>query len=436
MGDPIPGRHNEIPGQSIVTVTVPRADERYIDRATPEALNISLERPIGQKRLQRMGEEQTFQILADFAFDPPPTGARGKGAQDVRFCIVEEPPRRHTPDTKFISLFTYTHDTDGRDVFLELHHLEEGLGIRSGFYTEPLNTNLIQVTRHGTRFSVEQLTKEGELKATIPEQSRREEDIEREATVSRFPAEIPVKTLFHRGSYDVADPETFDRKLADDVRETWVELAEGLGLEPSHLPRVSIDFWAPVRDRIDTKGISIRRRFRNVTHILNPKRPETPTSHAQKRRVALSLEKDGSVDKAVLTRELFALYANDQGIITTTKDPLARISNEGFSGITDFLLGDIPENRSTFGGFNVLTTSSLEGHPRTSGSPETDLANHVLHFYLWKERGGESKARALANFLNERGGSQLLRGYETVYEEPLYALTRKAEAWQRRQRED
>ena len=48
-GDPIPRRHDEIPEQNIVTVTVPRPDTRYIDRPIPEEWDATLDRPIGQK---------------------------------------------------------------------------------------------------------------------------------------------------------------------------------------------------------------------------------------------------------------------------------------------------------------------------------------------------------------------------------------------------
>lgn len=424
----------EKPEQKVKTVPVPRIDRRYIDRADPGMLDIMLEKPIGQKRLE-LGGEQTFPMLADFSFSPSSKKKNAQETPSVGFCIVEEPPLPRAPDKRQISLITYRREKDGTDTLLDKSILYEGHHVRS-------EGKILEVVRNGSRFSVRQLTNDGEVQAIIPEQpppAEDAEDIERKARISRFPDDIPIDMNFHKGSYDVADSEAFDKKLKDDVKDAWVKLAEELGLELRSFPRTEINFWAPTRTtsshevlhkdqiRAVKKDISTWRRIKDVVQghrSFNPNKiGAAGMARMARRRTDIVIREDGR-NTGSTAHELLHQVASDAGFYVQSETYVhyGRDTNEGFASIGNLLFN---EGSSSEAEFDQLATGT--NIKRYGG------ANAILHWYLWKEKDGQEKAKELAARMNK--GEKFLETYEAVYEEPFPDLVRKAQFWHQAQAE-
>jgi len=441
-----------------ITDKTPYIDEAPIDQ-------IFIDKPIATKTFLRTFQRERsteppkpteMPIYAEIAFTIPQSGRDGEKSP-LKCAIIGNPIQADMPSgdrNKQFRLAIYTDDASGI-----AYVSKELIDLPNGLVNEISDDNFVgemELIRHNDRFHIKKMNNEGAIQAVVPPQEELRYDPQEQTDLKlfaeEFPEDIDFDINFHRGSYEIKDPEQFYSDLKDEVRGAWVILSKELEIDIHKFPLEIVDFWA--QQRLETKGLSgrekasefiYRKRIRpllfNQRHVNSIKGIASPAGLLTREKLHIPVEEGEVVHGQTLVHELLHNYMDKEGVDASQYGKgYGKFINEGIGTIGDLLpmkvvTGQMPKYDGIDDMFNEMediANGSIKGRVKGSDTTTYNPANTLLHWYLLTERGGIDKIKELASYgskLNGFNRERFLNAYISTYGESFTELLDKSKHW-------
>lgn len=408
-------------------IALPSPDKRYFD--DKEEVEVGLGSPIDTRDFSFASftkaprpKNPIYAVLLPFKSDGTPDESR-------RRYIIGDPDEEKLPPQE--RKYFLTHGAKEENGTIVISDARE-LPWVSDF-------DMIVSKVRGNRFSFRKGSGQNDWEVTVPEQVQ--DKLVAQDPAERFPGHAHVKIKFHSGSYSLRDSEEFSGTLEKQVKQAWVNTAEGFDFDVNDFPAEVIHFWAEERDDHEAYGISMLRKARDKFYKLRryPSMFELdgtggysfPEAFLGKRKIHMPVSRGGKIDEKVLMHELVHNYLFAQKI--DHLGGFGRITTEGLANAAALLVDgwiDTPSDKTFVSLDQLMRTGTMEDVVRENANLYfTD--NAILHLYLLKEKGGFTKIKELLGSASsqvvEREG--LLQLYESTYRESFFDLLAQAREW-------